>query len=151
MNSKEIYEELSSGRWLLTLIKRMEHAFPEEEHAELLANRAAVHFQEMFDAYHNALIQEESEEEAERIRVVEDLEINPDKFAEYRMAGWSVTRRAKNTLDLDSFIEDYKQEIPKEALAVIKTKLPKHLQKELVKYESFQGYSFTVKRSKTED
>jgi hypothetical protein len=151
MNSKEIYDELSSGRWLITLIKRTGYAFNEETHADLLATRAAVHFQEMFNAYHNALTQEESETEANRVRVVEDLEANPDKIAEYRAAGWSVTRRVKKSLDLDSFIEDYDQEIPKEALAVIKTKLPKRLQKELIKYESVQGYSFTVKRSEKED
>ena len=151
MNSKEIYEELSSGRWLLNLIKRMGHVFQEEEHGELLANRAAVHFQEMLGAYHEAQEQEASEEEAERIRIVEDIEANPDKITKYHDAGWSVTRRAKKSLDLDAFIGDYGQEIPREALAVVKTRLPKHLQKELVKYESIQGYSFTVKRSKTED
>jgi hypothetical protein len=151
MRSKEIYEELSSGRWLITLINRMGYTFSEESHSDLLASRAAVHFQEMLDAYHNALAQEESEDEAERVRVAEDLERNPNKIAEYRTAGWAVTRRAKKDLDLDSFIKDYEHEIPKEAFAVIKTKLPKHLQKELIKYESIQGYSFTVKRSKTED
>ena len=152
--SQEVYDSLSSGKWLLTLLKLFQktgRSLDKTEDLEFVANRAATHFQELFNTYNECLAQEESEDEAERVRVLEDLEVNPDKISEYRIDGWSVTRRAKKSLDLDLFIEDHEQDIPKEALAVVKAKLPKHLQKELVKYESVQGYTFSVKRSKTED
>lgn len=150
--SKEIYEDLSSGRWLLTLINRMGYAFREEAHADLLANQASVHFQEMLSAYHEALAQEASEEEAERVRVIEDIEANPDKIPRYRDDGWSVTKRVKKVVDLDRFVADHEADIPREALAIVKSKLPKALKRLLEEdYEQTQGHTYTVKRYKTQD
>lgn len=151
MNSQEIYEELSSGRWLPTLVYRMRYVFREEAHAELLASSAAVHFQEMFAAYHEALAQEASEREAERVRVTEDIEANPQNIEHYRRNGWSVTKRAKKVLDLDGFLDDHGQDIPKDALSIVKTRLPKWLKKELTKYETIQGHTYSAKRYQTDD
>ena len=147
--SKEIYEELSTGQWVRALVNRMGYAFKEESDMDVFVQRASVYFQELFGAYHQALAQEASEAEAERVRVVEDITANPERVEEYREQGWSVSKRAKKTLDLDGFLDDYMTDIPKEALAIVKTKLPKELKKELVKYEEITGYSWTVKRPKT--
>lgn len=148
--SKEIYDELSSGKWAVRVLTAAAHHLPDDVVDNLVA-RLAVHFQELFSAYHEVLEQERSEEEAERIRVAEDIENDPTKVQYYRELGWKVSSRAKKSLDLDAFLSDYMSDIPKEALAVVKTKLPKHLQKELTKYESVEGHTYSVKRSQTED
>lgn len=151
MNSKEIYEELSSGRWIHSpLVSAVWGEVDEEDLSELIS-RLAVHFQELFAAYHLAVAQEESEEEAERVRIAEDVEANPHKIGEYRAGGWVVTKRAKKLLDLDGFLADHEQDIPKEALAIVKAKLPAALKKELVKYEQIEKYSYSVKRYQTQD
>lgn len=150
MSSEEIYEELSSGKWLLALIDRMGYAFREETHAEMLANRASLHFQEMWAAYYTQRAQEESEQAAERVRVVESIEADPELIDKYRQEGWAITRRARKSVDLTAFFEDHQDAIPREALAVVKTKLPKELKKEFVKYESIEGYSYTAKKRSQE-
>ena len=147
MSSEEMYEELSSGKWLFALIERTGYAFREEAHAEMLANRASLHFQEMWAAYNTQRAQEESEQAAERVRVAESIEADPELADKYRQEGWVITRRARKSVDLTAFFEDHQDAIPQEALAVTKGKLPKELKKEFVKYESIEGYSYTAKRS----
>ena len=153
MKSKQIYEKLSSGQWILTLFKmfnRLGHSFEKDEDLELLARRAAVYFQETMTLYNDTLLAEASEKESERVRVTEDIEANPSKIPEYRNLGWDITKRRKKSLDTESFLRDHGHNVPKEAFALIKTKLPKDLQKELVNYESVVSHSYTIKRSKKE-
>ena len=150
MSSEKIYEELSTGQWVHAVVRRLGMDFMQEDEMRVFAQQASVHFQELFAAYHQALAQEASEAEAERVRVVEDITANPERAVEYQKQGWTITRRTKKSLDLDAFLSDYERLIPKEAIAVVKTKLPTELKKELVKYEQIEGYSYTVKRSKKE-
>lgn len=147
MISKELYEELSSGKWIEGLLR----PHVDERTVELLKMKCALHFQQLFTAYQNTLSQEESDDEAERQRISEDInrDPTPDNIARYREIGWKISTRAKKSLDMAGFLEDHRDAIPEEAFAVIKTKLPKHLQKELARYESFEGYTYIVKRSQT--
>lgn len=51
MSSEKIYEELSTGEWVRALVTRMGYAFREESDMHNFAQRASVHFQELFAAY----------------------------------------------------------------------------------------------------
>jgi hypothetical protein len=149
MTSDDIYEELSSGKWIHELLK----AHVDSGTLGTVQMKCALHFQQLFLAYQEALSEEESTEEAERVRIVEDIESDPtpDKIAQYREQGWRITRRAKNVIDMDGFLRDHMGDLQIESLAVIKTKLPPDMKRELNRYESNAGYSYTVKRSKSSD
>ena len=159
MNSKEIYEELSSGTWIKHIIRQEAIRIGNEKSFNNLADRLTIHFQELWDLYHTTLAQEASEEEAERVRITEDIESCSEngtdhdlsyKLNEYRNLGWSISSRKKKHMDIEGFLEDYGHVVPKEAFAIVRTKLPKDLKKELVKYESIVGQTYSVKRSKKE-
>lgn len=94
--------------------------------------------------------QEEGAEELARHRVRAEIEADPQKVLEYQRQGWDIKRRATRVLDIVAFMSDY--DIPPDALSVTKSKLSRELKKEVVKYESITGYTFTVgSRYKRED
>lgn len=148
MNSQEIYEELSSGAWIKRIIRQEAIHIGNKKDFDNLGERLAIHFQELWNLYHSTLTQEASEEEAERVRISEEIESCSKngtdydllyKLNQYRNLGWSISKRTKKSMDIAGFLEDYGHVVPKEAFAVIKTKLPKDLKKELTKYESIVG------------
>ena len=86
--------------------------------------------------------QEESTEELERHRIRADIEADPQKVLEYQKQGWDIKRRATKSLDVTAFIADHM--VPPDALSITKSKLPRELKKEISKYESITGYTFTI-------
>lgn len=146
MTAQEIYEEISSGEWVHTLVNRMGYAFRDEDEMDNFARRASIHFQELFESYIQTLSQEEAEEALEVQRVTELINQNPELAVPFKEKGWKVTKRTNKKVDMDGFIEDYGEEIPRDAIAVVKSKLTPHLKKELTKYESITGYTFSAKR-----
>ena len=147
MKSEEIYEEISSGAWIRALVNRMGYAFTEESEMDNFARRASIHFQELFETYTRALVQEEAEEALEVQRVTEAINQDSSLVPSYKEQGWKITRRTLKEVDTEGFIEGHRDSIPQDALAVVKTRLPPELKKEFAKYEAFKGYSYTVKRS----
>ena len=147
MKSKEIYEELSSGAWVQSALKHYDlERLENEEDVSALTNRLAIHFQELFEAYNQTLIQEEADEALEVQRVTEALNQDNTLIDTYKEQGWKVSKRSNKAVDTDGFIEDHREEIPKEALAVVKSKLTPFLKKEFTKYESITGYTYSAKR-----
>ena len=147
MKSEEIYEELSSGAWIRSALKHYDlERLENEEDVSALTNRLAIHFQELFEAYNQTLIQEEADEALEVQRVTEAINQDDTLVNTYKGQGWKVTKRANKTVDTDGFMADHREEIPRDAIAVVKSRLTPFLKKEFTKYESITGYTYSAKR-----
>ena len=133
--SEDLWQAFESGEWLRSVID-------DEE----VLKKAALHFQEMWNLYQNITYHEEVQRIAEEQRVTELINQDPELAVSFKEKGWKVTKRTNKKVDMDGFIEDYGEEIPRDAIAVVKSKLTPHLKKELTKYESITGYTFSAKR-----
>ena len=135
MKSEDLWLAFESGEWLRSVIDD-----------EAVLKKAALHFQEMWNMYKNELTQEEAHRIAEAHRVTEAINQDNALVDTYKEQGWKVSKRSNKTVDTDGFIEDHREEIPKEALAIVKSKLTPFLKKEFTKYESITGYTYSAKR-----
>ena len=133
--SEDLWQAFESGEWLRSVID-------DEE----VLKKAALHFQEMWNLYQNITYHEEVQRIAEEQRVTELINQDPELAVSFKEKGWKVTKRTNKKVDMNGFIEDYGEEIPRDAIAVVKSKLTPHLKKELTKYESITGYTFSAKR-----
>lgn len=147
MKSTEIYESLSSGEWIHKALVHFDlERLENEEDLSALSSRLALHFQEMWELYIETKEAEEIKELEDARAVVTALNEDASRVDEFKAAGWKVTARVKKSTDVNGFLEDYRGDLPVEALAVVKSKLPPHLKKEITKYESHEGHTYTVKR-----
>lgn len=147
MTSQEIYEEFTSGEWIHKALNHFDlERLETNEDVRALSSRLALHFQEMWKLYITTVEEEKTKELNDAQAVVVALNEDASRVDEFRAAGWKITARAKKVTDVSSFLEDYKSELPVECLAVIKSKLPPALKKEITKYESLEGQTYTVKR-----
>jgi hypothetical protein len=136
-------EEYESGDWLNKV------QIPIYKNAGELLLALKRHFQEIRAEIENAEAAEATKVEVKRHELTQKFLLSPptlEEIAQYKEEGWSITRRAKKSVDLDGFLDEYGKEIPDDARGINKKNLTPFLKKELTKYESITEYTYSVRK-----
>lgn len=104
-----------------------------------------VRYQQAVDHAAEGLARLEAELEKERTRVCAAAKRHYEETGEIlsEVDGHRVSSRVTKEIDVRRLCEDFT--VPKEALTVVKTKLPKEIKSLLRGYESIKSVSFSIK------